>query len=298
MIKISVIVPVYNALEDVKNCLASLKENFDFPLGEVIVIDDCSGEDTAEWLKLEAVNHPAMLTLRRNEENLGFVKSCNRGIEEARGNIIVLLNSDTLIPKGFCDKILDCFEKDDSIGIASPIASYSGTYFIPCRDADNLESMNRHLDELRSKPKYPTIPTAEGFCFCFRKEISDRTGPLDEAYGKGYNEERDFCFRAVTNGWRCALIDNLYVYHKRHASFGKKERKKQLKENDKIFKERWADLIKQEKYEIKHNNPITELRMQIYPQYFKKNAVYSKSDFPDKTVYRILGVKITFKKKL
>ena len=293
--KISVIIPVYNAKEDVEKCLESVKENFDFSDGEVILVDDCSQEETFSYLETEAATHPDKFTLIRNMENSGFPKTCNNGIALAHGEIIVLLNSDTMIPFGFNKKIAACFDSDPQIAVASPIASYSGSYFIPLRDGETLDSMNKKIEQLH-KPVYPTIPTAEGFCFCIHRSVIEKYGALDEVYGKGFNEERDFSFRVSQNGLRCALIDNLYVYHKRHASFGSAERKKQLEANDRIFKERWGDLVAKEKDFTKHHNPIDELRRQIQPKYFKKGLFYTKSVLPDKTVWRIFGIKITLKK--
>ena len=294
--KISLIIPVYNALEDVKKCLESVKENFDFSDGEVIVIDDCSQEETASYLKKEAAMNPDKLTLMRNAENSGFPKTCNNGIAKAQGEIIVLLNSDTVIPSSFCKKIATCFDSDPDIAVASPIAAYSGSYFIPLRDGETVESMNEKIEEIHS-PEYPTIPTAEGFCFCIHSSVIEKYGMLDEVYGKGFNEERDFCFRMNKNGFRCVLIDDLYVYHKRHASFGSEERKKQLEKNDKIFKERWGDMVTEEKEFVKHHNPVDPLRCQLQPKYFKKGSFYSKAVLPDKTIRRIFGIKITTKHK-
>ena len=292
--KISVVIPVYNAVEDVKKCLQSVKENFDFADGEVIVVDDCSQPETADYLKAEAAANPDKFTLFRNAENSGFPKTCNNGIAKAKGEIVVLLNSDTMIPARFCEKIAACFDSDPLIAVASPIAAYSGSYFIPLRDGETVASMNEKIEKLH-KPAYPAIPTAEGFCLCLRKSALDKFGTLDEIYGKGFNEERDLSFRMASKGLRCVLIDNLYVFHKRHASFGSAERKKQLERNDRIFEERWGNLVKAEKDFTKHRNPIDELRRQIQPKYFKKGLFWSKSVLPDKTVWRVFGVKITKK---
>ena len=139
--KISVIIPVYNAKEDVRKCLESVKENFDFSDGEVILVDDCSQEDTAMYLKKEAALNPDKFRLIRNAENSGFPKTCNNGISKPQGEIIVMLNSDTVIPAGFNKKIADCFDSDEQIAVASPIASYSGSYFIPLHDGDTVASM-------------------------------------------------------------------------------------------------------------------------------------------------------------
>ena len=230
----------------------------------------------------------------RNSENSGFPKTCNNGIARAQGEIIVLLNSDTMIPAGFNKKIASCFDADAKIAVASPIAAYSGSYFIPLRDGETVASMNEKIERLHF-PVYPDIPTAEGFCLCIRRSAIEKYGALDEIYGKGFNEERDFSFRMTQNGLKCVLIDDLYVYHKRHASFGSAERKKQLEKNDAIFKERWGDLVAKEKAFTKHHNPIDELRRRIQPKYFKKGLFYTKSVLPDKTVWRVFGIKITLK---
>ena len=221
--KISVVVPVFNAIDDVKKCLQSVKENFDFSDGEVLIVDDCSGEETAAYLKKESATNPDKFTLFRNP---GFPKTCNNGIAKAKGEIIVLLNSDTMIPARFCEKIAACFDSDPLIAVASPIAAYSGSYFIPLRDGETVASMNEKIEKLH-KPTYPAIPTAEGFCLCLRKSALDKFGALDEIYGKGFNEERDLSFRMASKGLRCVLIDNLYVFHKRHASFGSAARTRQ-----------------------------------------------------------------------
>ena len=173
--KISVVIPVYNAKEDVQKCLNSVKENFDFSDGEVILVDDCSQQETADYLKTEAATNPDKFTLIRNAENAGFPKTCNNGIAKAQGEIIVLLNSDTMIPAEFNKKIAACFDSDPQIAVASPIASYSGSYFIPLRDGETVESMNEKIEQLHN-PVYPAIPTAEGFCFCIRASALKKYG--------------------------------------------------------------------------------------------------------------------------
>lgn len=291
MVKLSVIIPVYNAPDDVRSCLDSLEKHFDFSTGEVIVVDDCSKPETAGLLDQRS----GKFIVLHNPENLGFVGSCNRGMAAAKGDIFVLLNSDTLIPAGFCSRIFDCFASDEKIGVASPIASSSGSYFIPLYDGETLETMDAKIKE--RTPVYPEIPTAEGFCFCLRRSVFEALNGLDTIYGRGYNEERDFSFRARKAGKRCVLIDNLYVFHKRHASFTSAERKAQLQRNNDIFRGRWGDWVKDEKDRVKHRNPVEALRIQLYPKYFKKNLFYSKVTLPEKTIYRLFGLKITFKKK-
>ena len=74
MKKISVIVPIYNALEDVETLLKSLVKNFNFNLGQIILINDCSNEETSNFL-LEFCQKNLDFKLINNEENLGFIKT-------------------------------------------------------------------------------------------------------------------------------------------------------------------------------------------------------------------------------
>ena len=117
--KISIIIPIYNALDDVKKCLESVQK-INFNLCNVILVNDCSDNTTTDFLK-EFVKNNKHFQLLENEENLGFPKTCNRGMKASNADVLVLLNSDTIIPKNFCEKVISCFSSDDKIGIASPL---------------------------------------------------------------------------------------------------------------------------------------------------------------------------------
>ena len=292
---ISVIIPVYNAVEDVKICLNSLIKNFDFNNGEIIIINDCSNEQTTEFLN-EFVTKNQDFIINHNEENLGFVKTCNKGMKMAKGDIIVLLNSDTKIPSNFCQKINACFASNEKIGVASPIASHSWMYYIHMPLLYSLEKMNKKLQK-KHKSTYPIIPSAEGFCFCIRKEVIDKQGYLDEVYGKGYHEEVDFSYRAIQNGWDNVLIDNLYVYHKRNASFSKM-RSKLVKQNNVVFKERWGTFREEFEEKINFINPVIQIRKELFPiKTFLRSYVYSKTKYANKRTVTIMGKKFHYEKR-
>ena len=312
MPQISLVIPIYNALDDLKVLLASLLKNFNFELGEIFLINDFSNQETSEYLK-EFVAKYDKFKLLNNEQNLGFVKTCNKGMQQASGDIIVLLNSDTEIPTNFCERIIKCFDSDSKIGIASPISSYSGTYYISMPQNYNVEKMNIVLNK-KHRCLYPVIPAAEGFCFCIRKEVIEQQGYLDEIYGKGYHEEVDFAYRSITNGWKNVLIDNLYVYHKRHASFGIRQREKLIEQNNEVFHSRWKGF--RENYEKENNlvNPVIKIEQKMFPIrtfFFKKKIkkgcsynffeeLFSIKNSNDKKhkIIAFLGVKLSIKKSL
>ena len=281
--RISIIVPIYNAIDDVKKLLESLSHNFNFNLGEVLLINDCSNNTTTNFLK-NYCQKDSKFKLLNNEQNLGFIKTCNKGLKLTDSEIVVLLNSDTIIPQEFAERIVKCFDSDKNIGLASPISSNSNSYYIYQRSRLSLEEMNTRLRAMHICT-YPVIPEAEGFCFCIRRKVIYKQGYLDEIYGKGYHEEVDFSYKAITNGWKIVLIDDLYVYHKRQATFGAEEREKLLKQNDRIFYDRWNGL--RNEYKRKHNliNPVIQIEKEMFQNVDKKLMDYDKarkSKFPQK----------------
>ena len=268
--KISLVIPVFNALKDVKVCIKSVLKNFDFSLGEVLIIDDFSENDTKNYLLKIAEKYKDKLTLQRNSENLGWLKTCNNAVKFSNNEIIVLLNSDCVIPKNFCPKIIKCFEADIDIVTASPIASATAQNYIPLIFPINV--MNRLLE--RRKPTYPDLYNSDGFCFCVRKDYINnvRNGLLfDPIYNKGYCEEVDFCFDVQTHNKRTVLIDDLYLIHKRHKSF-KGNKAKYLTENNKIFYSKWGDLITNKECQVKEKPPI----IKIINETFGRFAIFIK----------------------
>lgn len=299
--KISIIIPIYNALDDVKKCLESvLKINFN--LCNVILVNDCSDDITTDFLKNFVKQNNKHFQLLENEENLGFPKTCNRGMKACNADVLVLLNSDTIIPKKFCEKVLSCFYSDNKIGIASPLRTNGGQYSLDLPQNWSIEKMNKYICK-KHKPQYPIIPSAEGLCFCIRKEVIEQQGYLDEIYGKGYHEEVDFAYRANTNGWKNVLIDNLFIYHKMHASFGAEQRKKLIEQNNAIFHERWSG--HREQFIKMHNwkNPSIQIKEKLFPQkekikYTLLQYIFSVKNNRRNThkIITILGLKLKFKK--
>ncbi|MES2111630.1 MAG: glycosyltransferase family 2 protein, partial [Bacteroidota bacterium] len=93
-----------------------------YPNFEVIVVDNASAVD-ARYIAQE---FPA-ITFILNPKNEGFAGGNNRGIEKAKGDIILLLNNDTEVEPGFLEPIIDLFNNDPAIGIVSPKIRYYQT---------------------------------------------------------------------------------------------------------------------------------------------------------------------------
>jgi O-antigen biosynthesis protein len=219
---IDVIVPIHDAYDDLVACLASVeKHSRDYRL---ILIDDCSTDARIGQLfgRLSAARSTRRVLLR-NERNLGFVASVNRGMESGR-NDVVLLNSDTVVTRDWLDKLRRCADSDPAIGTVTPFSNNAEICSFPgfCRNnpvPSDPELINRAAENA-AVPLYPEIPTAVGFCMLIRRRLIDEIGMFDTIFGKGYGEENDFSVRARAAGYRNVLCDDTFVVHAGSRSFG------------------------------------------------------------------------------
>ena len=102
---VSVVVPVWNQLEHTRACLASLRRTTRAPY-EVVVVDNGSTDGTRAWLA--AQRDVVVVT---NAENRGFAAACNQGVAASRGEVVVLLNNDTQVARGWVEGLLDALRR-------------------------------------------------------------------------------------------------------------------------------------------------------------------------------------------
>ena len=219
-----VVVPVYNAPADVRACvdsvLASLRDDV-----RLVLIDDASPDPAiaAYFAELEQRAHPQVMLLR-NERNLGFTGTANRGMQLSRANV-VLLNSDTIVTRGWLDALLHCAATDPTIGTITPFSNNAEICSYPRFCENNLwpagcdPEPDRAAIAASAVPTYPDLPTGVGFCLFVRRALLDQIGGFDAAFGAGYGEENDLCLRAARAGWRNVLADNAFVLHTGGQSF-------------------------------------------------------------------------------
>ena len=105
MTRLSCIIPIYNALDDVKILFKSILENFNFHIGEVIIVDNGSTDKSKEYIMGNDFNFPVILI--ENTENLGFSPAVNQGIMKAKYEYIFSLNNDTQVKKGSIKALID-----------------------------------------------------------------------------------------------------------------------------------------------------------------------------------------------
>ncbi|QOC23057.1 glycosyltransferase family 2 protein [Wenzhouxiangella sp. AB-CW3] len=218
---IAVVVPVFNAPAETARCLAALAATVDEQV-PVVVIDDASDDvEVAEVL----AGMPSHWVRVHNEKNLGFVATANLGMALAGEADIVLLNADTQVTAGWLEAIRRCANSDTSIASITPLTNNGEIASIPefCRPnpwPEDAECWARACRE-SGEPMCPEVPTGVGFCMYLRRACLDCIGEFDEqAFGRGYGEENDWCMRAMQAGWRHVLCDEAFVAHQGGASFG------------------------------------------------------------------------------
>lgn len=112
----SIIVPAYNEEDDLPKCLDALVD-LSYPEKEIIVVDDASTDGTVE--RARAFDE---VTVLENEENLGVSGARNRGIEEAEGDVLLILNADVILEPDFLDRIKPHYDVGaDFVVVDSPV---------------------------------------------------------------------------------------------------------------------------------------------------------------------------------
>ncbi|WP_323735685.1 glycosyltransferase [Methanosphaera sp. ISO3-F5] len=238
--KVSIIIPIYNAYEETKECITSVLRNTHINY-ELILINDCSTDKRIDEL-LDSLRYVPQIRIIRNKENQGFIRNVNMGMNSTK-NDVVLLNSDTIVTPHWLSHLVYCAYSSNEIGTVTPFSNASDIS-IQEFDNKNFDEINKNayrLDKLSYNLNIEA-PTGNGFCMFIKRACIEEVGLFDETFGKGYGEETDFTYRALNNGWLNIRNDSVFIYHRRHASF-KKENTNNLKaRNKKILEKRYPSL--------------------------------------------------------
>ena len=221
----TVIVPVYNAFDETITCLRSVLKNTN-GLYRLLILDDASPQGSlTEYLPQDIVAD-IHVHVCRNAGNLGFVRTCNRGMRESCPDDVVLLNSDTEVTPGWLEKLRSAAYSSDRVATVTPLTNNgqicSVPEFLKDNDLPPGYTLNEfaELIEQASLREYPKVPTCVGFCVYIKRDAIDQVGYFDEErFGKGYGEENDFSARAQAMGFIDIVDDATFVYHKGQMSF-------------------------------------------------------------------------------
>lgn len=275
--------PVYESLRHVRSCIAALARWTEPETARLIVVDDGSSIEAHRAVRelLDEQWHGEM-SLLRNEANLGFLRTANRGMQAGSAPAVVLLNSDALVSPGWLEGLLTCLYSSSDVGIASPLSNHGNlTSLRAYYGADYLDiAAAVRRCSLR---RYPEIRLATGFCMVVRRELVESLDYFDERYGRGYFEESDLCLRAAELGWRTVADDTTYVHHHGWGSFGVTERDELMARNRELFEERWGDDAHGRlRREVRRQHQFVELERRVAAALSSAAQVQPQRELPRK----------------
>ncbi len=246
--KITIVVPIYGDWPSLRACIASIIDHADPARFDVLLVNDCGPDATViEAGVVGMILGRPNFRYERNPRNLGFVQACNRAVFEldTTGNDVLLLNSDTVLSAGALEELVRVLALSPSIGAVCPRSNDATIASIPFfrRDRHEERSVTRardvHAAIAPELPEYTVAPVAIGFCFLTRRTLIEKYGLFDEIFGRGYNEENDYCLRLNENGYSSVIANRAFVEHAGSASFGSTERSELERTNAKILHERY-----------------------------------------------------------
>lgn len=232
---IDVIVPVFRGLEDTRTCLESVTRSRSSAKHRIIVINDCSPEpEVTDWLRHFAQQHDHV-TLLENEENLGFVRTVNKGMALSDSNDVILLNSDAEVANDWLDRLQQAAYSSDRVGTVTPFSNNATICSYPTFCSANPMPLGLSVADMDAlcanvlAGRSVELPTGHGFCMYARRDCLTQVGLFDEThFGKGYGEENDFCVRATEFGWKHLHALDVFVRHAGGVSFGASKSEREL----------------------------------------------------------------------
>jgi GT2 family glycosyltransferase/glycosyltransferase involved in cell wall biosynthesis len=243
---ISIIIPVHNNLAYTAHCLNSIAEHDDGSAFEIVVVDDCSTDDTHDYLqRCQGVR------VIRNEQNLGFIGSCNAGATHAQGEFLVFLNNDTQVTKGWLEALLLPFYSQGNVGIVGAKLVYpDGTLQeaggIVFKDGSGWNYGRGGAPDAPSVQFLSEADYVSGACLAIARERFLDLGGFDSNYAPAYYEDTDLCLKVWQQGLRVLYQPMCTIIHFEGVSNGTSESsgiKKYQAVNRSKFQKRWSSVL-------------------------------------------------------
>ncbi len=200
---VDVVIPVFNAPELTKRCIASVVANLAPSIHAIYVQDDASDAETAAMLDRLSCSQ---IHVHHATKNQGYGKSVNEAVARSSADFVLVLNSDTEIQQNFLPILCGALAADPELAVISPVHE------------DFRVHWERYLRQLGG---YIITYRFQGYAFLIRRNVFAMLGGFDAEFGRGYFEDTDLGRRLDRQGWRIGVHPDAHIHHAGGASFGR-----------------------------------------------------------------------------
>lgn len=210
---VSIIIPVFNNIKYTFHCLKSILLQSQSMNYEVIIVDDCSSDNTQEILK-----QVSGIQIINNKTNSGFIASCNHGAEKAKGKYVLFLNNDTQVTENWLNELLKSYHHFDDVGLVGAKLVYPDGRLQEAGGIVWQDGSAWNYGRL-SEPDMPQycyareVDYCSGACILIEKSFFYSLGNFDKHYSPAYYEDTDLAFKVRQAGKKVIYQPNTRIIH-------------------------------------------------------------------------------------
>lgn len=243
--KISIVVLTYNNEEMNRKCIDSILNSTAYGNFELIIVDNNSTDSTIEFLLELRKENLDNVKIIFNKDNIGFAGGNNVGIRASNGEYIVLLNSDTIVSRGWLTNLVKHIENDTNYAMCNPVTNSIGNesqIISQYNGMDEYQEFAYYYTDKHMGQEYRNVDRIPLFSTIISKKVIDEIGFLDESFELGMFEDDDYTERVRNAGYRIIIAEDVFIHHINNGSFKKldsKIYKKVFDENKKKYETKW-----------------------------------------------------------
>jgi GT2 family glycosyltransferase len=267
---VSIIIPAYNQFAYTFNCLESLSVNLSSDLAyEIIIVNDASTDETLEQLAT-LVKGIKVLT---NAENSGFIRSCNYGASQAKGQYLYFLNNDTRILENCIESLLKLIVNNPQVGAVGSKLIYANSKQQEAGGIiwNSADGWNYGRLDSPEEPEYNYVRPVDycsGASLLVPTELFKQLGGFSQDFIPAYYEDTDLCFAIRELGYQVLYQPQSNVIHYEGITSGT-DLSSGIKQyqviNQTKFREKWSKVLTKHLDNDANNVPKAARRLQGKP---------------------------------